>query len=224
MSSHGLWAAVMAALLLLAGSGQGSQAGELAAGVALGAESGFGAHAQGILRDFTRDVPLSARLTLGYHRAAAGDPLAARRIFINDNTNGTPEDSARYFQVRFDLMYPVWQLGGQPVYLFGGARLARYRAEFVYVGGNEDFEVTTDPWGVGLGLETVFAVNDRSDFLIQVGIDHFLAADLSGHDTTYAPDGVNINPRDGYDYDLADEAVDQPRTELLVMAGLQIRL
>lgn len=224
MKEFGKWVAVLAALLVAMQAGEPGFAGELAAGLTLGTEAGFGAHAQGTLRNFTRDFPLSARFSLGYHRAGAGDPLAARSVFINDNTNGTPEDSARYFQARFDLMFPVLRLGVQPVYLFGGPRLARYSAEFIYVGGNEDFEVVSNPWGVGVGLETLFAINDRSDFLIQVGIDHFLAADLSGHDTTYAPDGTDLNPRDGYDYDAADEAVDQPRTEILVMAGLQIRL
>lgn len=108
--------------------------------------------------------------------------------------------------------------------MFLGPRYASYTAEFVYVGGNEDFEVRTSPWGAGLGLETNFAISDRTDFAIKLGLDHFLESDLTGHDTTYSPDGNHINPRDGYDYQSADDAVDQPKTEILIMVGLRIGL
>lgn len=200
------------------------QAGGFAAGANLGTQAGPGIQAQGTFVNFTTEAALSARFSLGYHRTDAGDPYAARQVFINDNTNGTPEDSARYLQFRFDLVFPVMRWGRQEILLFAGPRHARYTAEYIYVGGNEDFEVRTNPWGAGLGLESHFAVGDRSDFLLQVGLDHFLKADLAGHDTTYTVDGDHINPRDGYDYGSADQAVGQPRTEILLMAGLQVRL
>ena len=199
-------------------------AGDFVTGLNLGTEAGFGAHIHGTFRNFTQDLPLSVRFTAGYHKANAGDPYAARQVFINDNTNGTPEDSAKYYQFRFDLVFPVMKAGKQQLFLFAGPRLAKYTAQFVYVGGNEDFEIKTNPWGIGLGLESYFAINQSTDFLIQVGLDHFLEADIEGHDTIYTTDGDHINPRDGYDYGSADEAVDQPKTEVLIMVGLQIRL
>jgi hypothetical protein len=200
------------------------QAGDFIGGVNLGTEAGFGVHLHGTFRNFTQDLPLSARFTFGYHSANAGDPYAARRVFINNNTNGTPEDSAKYLQGRFDLVFPVLSLGNQKVFMFAGPRLAKYTAEFIYVGGNEDFEVKTSPWGAGFGLETYFAINHRTDFMIQLGLDHFLKSDLEGHDTTYTADGDHINPREDYDWDSANEAVDQPETEILAMIGIQMKL
>nr|MEE4269669.1 hypothetical protein [Candidatus Krumholzibacteria bacterium] len=218
-----LYVTVLAMFTVLVGTAPVS-AGEFVGGINLGAEAGFGGHVHGTFRNFTQDLPLSARFTAGYHKASAGDPFAARRVFINNNTNGTPEDSAKYLQARFDLVFPVFKVGPQQIFLFGGPRVAKYSAEFVYVGGNEDFEVKTSPWGIGMGLETAFAVNDRTDFLIQVGLDHFSKSDLEGHDTIYTADGDYINPREDYTWDSANDAVDQPETEVLVMVGMQIKL
>ena len=212
------------ALLALGGGAQTAVAGDFTVGLNVGAEAGPGGHLHGTFREFAAELPLSARFSLGYHRSDAGDPYAARRVFINDNTNGTPEDSARYLQARFDLVFPLTKLGPQRIFLFGGPRWADYTAEFVYVGGNEDFEVRTSPWGVGLGVETYIAIKPGTDFVLQVGLDHFQTDTLDGHDTAYTPDGDHINPRDGYDYESADEAVNQPATELLMMMGLQFRL
>jgi len=213
----------LCAVVVMLGAG-GAAAGDFAAGLDVGTQAGFGVHLNGTFRDFARDVPLSARFVMGVHSASAGDPYAARRVFINDNTNGTPEDKAKYWQFRFDLLFPLMTLGGQQINVCLGPRYANYTAEFVYVGGNEDFEVRSDGWGAGLGLETNFAISTRTDFVIKLGLDHFLKSDLAGHDTTYSPDGTHINPRDGYDYDSADEAVDQPKTEILIMVGLLVGL
>ncbi len=216
--------AIILILGALLGTATLARAGDLAVGLNVGTEAGPGGHLQGSFRDFAAELPLTARFSLGYHSTDAGDPYAARHVFINDNTNGTPEDSARYYQARFDLVFPLTRLGPQRIYLFGGPRWASYKAEFVYVGGNEDFEVRTSPWGMGLGVETYFAVKPGTDFVLQVGLDHFQSDTLDGHDTAYTPDGDHINPRDGYDYDSADEAVNQPRTEFMLMMGLQMKL
>jgi hypothetical protein len=215
---------VMLIFITVAGTPLCGQAGDFTLGLNVGTEAGPGGHLHGTFRNFAAELPLSARFSLGYHKSDAGDPFAARRIFINDNTNGTPEDSARYYQARFDLVFPLASLGPQQIYLFGGPRWADYAAEFVYVGGNEDFEVRTSPWGAGVGLETHFAIKPGTDFVLQVGLDHFQTDTLDGHDTAYTPDGDHINPRDGYDYESADEAVNQPRTEILLMMGLQEKM
>ncbi len=195
-------------------------AGEIVGGIGVGTSGGLGIQASTTLANFTRDLPLSARFVLGYHSANAGDPYAARRVFINDNTNGTPEDSASQWQFRFDLLFPVFQLGTQEIFLFGGPRHVRYTANFNYVGGNENFDVTANPWGLGLGLETRFAINDNTSFQLQLGLDYYSDVALSGHDTVYTPDGDHVNPRDGYDYSSANDAVDQPSVEVLAMMGL----
>jgi len=67
-------------------------------------------------------------------------------------------------------------------------------------------------------------VTDTVDFTLQAGLDHFFDASLEGHDTTYDPDGDHANPRDGYDYDSADDAVNQPTLEFFGLIGLRIGL
>ncbi len=210
-------------LLLSLGSFSGSAvAGEFLTGLSAGTSGGLGVQASATLAEFTRDLPLSMRIAVGYHTGNAGDPYAARRVFINDATNGTPEDSAHQWQFRFDLMLPVFKLSTQEIFIFGGPRHARYTANFNYVGGNENFDVKATPWGAGLGLETRFAINDKTNFYLQLGVDYYQDVELAGHDTTYTPDGDHVNPRDGYDYSSADEAVDQPAVEILGMMGLMI--
>jgi len=196
----------------------------LLAGIDLGRSVGLGGRLAGTFENFTRDLPLSARFSVGYHAGDAGDPLAARRVFINNNTNGTPEESAHSWQFRFDLVLPLTEIGPQTVFLFGGPRHARYTANYNYVGGNENFDVKTNPWGFGVGLESFFAVGARSDFVLRLGLDRYAASELSGHDTRYAPDGIDVNPREDYDYDSADDAVDQPKLEWLAAVGLRFRL
>ncbi len=99
---------------------QPAVAGPFYGGVNLGYTGGLGIHFTGSFMEFTRDLPLSARLTLGYNSASPGDPYAARRIFINDNTNGDPEKSAHTWQFRFDLMFPAFKLGLSAAGLRGG--------------------------------------------------------------------------------------------------------
>jgi len=212
------------ALLLLALASGGAGAGEFAAGLHAGYNAGVGFQGSGTFLNFTRDVPLSARFTLGYHWTSAGDPYAARRIFINNNTNGSPEKSANLWMMRFDLLFPVFDLGSQKMYFFGGARHGRYTANFNYVGGNENFDVKSNPWGLGLGFETWFAIGETTDFVAQLGVDYFGKSALQGHDTTYMPSGDDVNPREDYTYEDADAAIDQPGWEMLVMIGIRVRL
>ncbi len=202
---------------------QPAVAGPFYGGVNLGYTGGLGIHFTGTFTDFTRDLPLSARLTLGYNSASPGDPYAARRVFINDNTNGDPEKSAHTWQFRFDLMFPAFKLGPQTLYLFAGPRHARYTANFNYIGGNENFDVSSNPWGAGLGFESWFVVGDTADFVLQLGVDWYAKTQISGHDTAYLPSGDHVNPRNDYDYNTANDAIDQPEIEVLAMMGMRFR-
>jgi hypothetical protein len=194
------------------------------AGVAAGWNVGPGLDASGTFENFTRDVPLSARLTVGYHGVEAGDPYAARRVFINDNTNGDPEKSGSAWLFRFDLLLPAFRVGGHPVHAFAGPRHARHSASFNYVGGNENFDVTSNPWGLGVGVESRFAMGTTTAFFAQAGFDWYGKSKLEGHDTAYLPSGDDVNPRDGYTWTDADAAIGQPRWEILAMMGVRFRL
>ena len=118
-----------------------------------------------------------------------GDPLAARRVFINNNTNGTPDESGHSWQLRLDLARPVARLGRAPVNLGLGVRKAFFTGTFDYIGGNENFDVTCRPWGVGFAFDTAFAISRGSDLTLAMGLDRYFGATLEGHDTAYSPAG-----------------------------------
>ncbi|UCC74694.1 MAG: hypothetical protein JSV86_09130 [Gemmatimonadota bacterium] len=61
----------------------------------LGYQSGLAIQASGMVTDFTPGFPVRARLSIGGISGEAGNPLDARRVFINDATHGTPQQSGR---------------------------------------------------------------------------------------------------------------------------------
>jgi hypothetical protein len=217
------WILPLVATVAAATAAVPAAAGQFGAGLNFGYSAGLGGSVYGTYWNFTRDVPLSLRVAFSYTVRDPGDPLGARHVFINDNTNGTPEESGHTWQARFDLLFPITQLGPQQLYLFGGARHGSFTGTFNFIGGNEKFDVTSKPWGLGLGVETYFAVGTQTDFAIQLGFDYFFKAKLQGHDTAYSPDGDDVNPRNDYTYGDADEVINQPKAELLAMVGFQYR-
>ena len=67
----------------------------------------FGVSLAGTIADFTYDLPLAIKFGMSYNIRDAGDPWAARKIFINNNTNGDPQKSGHSFDLRLDFAYPV---------------------------------------------------------------------------------------------------------------------
>ena len=106
-------------------------------------------------------------------------------------------------------------------YVSTGFRHSSYTANFAYIGGNEDFDVTSSNWGVGAGLVSDFAVSRRMDLMVNLGLDYYFSSTLTGHDTQYNPDGTAVNPREDYDYGDADSAVGQPKFRARLATGLQ---
>jgi hypothetical protein len=194
------------------------------AGLSLGYLGGTAGQVSGRVSDFATGFPLSARLGVGYASVEPGKSAAARQVFINDATNGIPEESGNRWDFRLDLLYPVDLLSLPRAYIYGGPRYSRFKANFKYIGGNEDFDVLSNQWGFGSGLESNFSVSPRFDLVITTGLDYFQKATLSGHDTAYSPGGDDSNGRDGYTYDDADDAIDQPGFELQLMVGFSYRL
>lgn len=56
------------------------------------------------------------------------------------------------------------------------------------------------------------------------GADYFFHGTLTGHDTSYNPDGEDVNARSDYTYDDADKAIDQPELEFQAMFGFSYSL
>lgn len=174
--------------------------------------------------EFARGLPFAVRLGVGYRGTDPGNALAARANFINDNTNGTPEESGRVWDFRFDFLVPVNWFDFGRSYLVFGPRHARFKGTFDFIGGNEKFEVTSNSWALGAGMESHFAMSARTDFVLAAGLDYYFDATLTGHDTSYAPDGEEVNGRQDYDYSTADEAINEPELEVNVMLGVGYRL
>ena len=194
------------------------------AGLTVGYRSGLGIKATGMVSGFTPSFPVTARFAIGYTSIDAGEPFAARSVFINDATNGVPQESGHVWSLDLDVLYPVRVFSLPRSQLYGGIRHARFNGNFEFIGGNEDFDVTSDHWGVGAGIESYFAMSRRVDLLASAGVEYFFSSRLSGHDTSYSPDETNVNPRNDYTYSDADAAVGQPKLEPLLMFGFRCAL
>jgi hypothetical protein len=194
-----------------------------AVGVALGHNGGPGIKVNGLISDFAEGFPLAVKLGIGYTSVDPGNAAEARSIFINDATNGTPEQSGWVWDFRADLLYKLKWFAPAQTFLYAGIRYASFTGNFKYIGGNEDFDVTSAPWGFGTGMEIYFRISKRIDLVTTAGIDYYLDSDLTGHDTVYSPDGENINSRLDYTYQDADDAINQPGLNLLVLIGLSYR-
>lgn len=196
----------------------------MSGGFALGYNDGAGGRASAMISNLTTDWPLSLRLSIGYARVEPGKPTDARRIFINDADNGVPEQRGWRWETSFDFLLPLGRSASQSTFISFGPRYVTHTSNFKFVGGNEDFNVSSKNWGVGGGLETQFAISPRFNLVLGGGVDHFFENKLYGHDTTYSPDGEDVNPRHDYTYDDADGAVEQPKNVLRLMLGISYNL
>ncbi|MDH4043347.1 MAG: hypothetical protein OEY20_16335 [Gemmatimonadota bacterium] len=196
---------------------------QFSAGGQFGYNTGLGIQANVIAADFAQGFPLQLRFGVAYAASQPGQALEARRIFINNATNGTPEKSGRTTGLRLDMLHPVRILSLPRAYVFGGVRHSSFRANFRFIGGNEDFDVTSSHWGLGGGLDSYFAVSRRFDMVVTAGLDYYFSSRLSGHDTSYSPDGDNVNPREDFTYGDADAAVGQPKLGPMLLLGFNYR-
>jgi hypothetical protein len=196
---------------------------DFSSGVLFGYNTGVGIQLYGKVSDFAQGFPFEARFTIGYTRLKAGNAALARKIFINDATNGNPEKRGWAWDSRFDLMHALHVFSMKNTYIYGGVRYSLFTGNYNFVGGNENFDVTSHQWGFGLGLESHFAMSSRVNLVLNAGGDYFIQNTLSGHDTSYSPDGENVNPRKSYSYTNAAAAVNQPEWVFRVMIGIQYR-
>jgi hypothetical protein len=189
-------------------------------GALSGYQRGVSFQAFALVQDFADGLPVQARVRLGHTSMEPGSATAARRIFINNATNGTPVERGRTLDMGLDLLVRR----SARTQLFLGMRQTRFKANFKYVGGNEDFDVTSVHWGVGAGIEAGYPVGPRLALVFSGGAEYFFQARLQGHDTSYSPDGDNVNPREQFTYADADEAVGQPVLRPSLMVGVRYRL
>lgn len=187
-------------------------------GLVFGYNGGFGGQLNFTMTSYQSGFPLSLRFGLGYTTTDPGIPADARKIFINDATNGTPEENGYIWDLRLDLLIPFNFLYKSNIY--AGARYSMFTANFDFVGGNEVFDINSNQFGLGGGVETQFLIVPNLFLVIGGGADYFFKSTIYGHDTSYSPDGDDVNPREGYSYDDADNAVNQPTIEGRFMIGI----
>lgn len=171
------------------------------------------------------------RFGLGYTRMDPGHSADARRIFINNATNGVPEKKGRTFDYRLDFLWSTDLFDLEESYFVAGPRYSSFRGNFKYIGGNEDFDVTAKQVGLGVGSETHFKINPRMDLVAAVGLDYFFNSTLKGHDTSYSPDNDNVNPRNDnanddveFTYKDANKSIKQPQVMPRLFLGVSYRL
>lgn len=176
-------------------------------------------------------LPLHFRFGLGYTSLDPGNSADARRIFINNATNGVPEEKGKSFDYRLDFMWKSNILNLEESYIVFGPRYSSFTANFNYIGGNEDFDVTSKQFGLGIGAETQFKISSKFNLVAAIGLDYFFNNTLKGHDTSYSPDDDNVNPREDnqnnntqFTYSDANKAIKQPSLMPRVLLGIVYKL
>jgi len=198
----------------------GARRPQLSSALLFGYHSGMGLEARGVVSNIAEGFPLEVRFGVSYTTMEPGDAWDARRIFINNATNGTPQESGRVWALKLDAAHAVSLLSLSRSHLYGGLRYAHFTGNFRFVGGNEDFDIRNSQWGLGGGCDSYFALSRRLDMILTAGIDYYFSGTLSGHDTAYSPTGDDVNPREDYTYADADAAIGQPKLTPLLMLGV----
>ena len=213
------------------GQGKSDTPLKFTAGIITGYNRGYGFKGNIMARNFEKDFPFQLRFGLGYTFLNPGDAADARRIFINNATNGTPEKKGRSFDLRLDFMIPRSIFNVEDSYLVIGPRFSTFMGDFKYVGGNEDFEVKSHQWGIGSDIEHHFRMMKNIEFVLNYGLDLYVPATLTGHDTSYSPGNDNVNPNNDnqndnieFIYKDADKAINQPKIMPHIMIGVNFNL
>ncbi|ULC58578.1 hypothetical protein MBM09_11680 [Flaviramulus sp. BrNp1-15] len=200
---------------------------KLALGFSTGYNRGLGFQLSATALKPFESLPVQIRLGVGLTKLNPGNSADARRIFINNATNGVPEEKAKAFDYRLDFMIDSDFINSEASKIVFGPRYSSFKANFKYVGGNEDFDVTSKQFGLGLGAESQFKINDKLNFLTAIGLDYFFNNTLKGHDTSYSPDNDNVNPRNNnqngdvqFTFKDANKAIKQPALMPRVLLGL----
>lgn len=192
-----------------------------------GYNRGFGLRANLTVYNFPGAFPFDLRFGMGYTFLNPGNAADARRIFINNATNGEPDKNGGSFDLRLDFLKHKEVFGIENSFLVFGPRFSTFKGHFDYVGGNEVFDVTSHQWGIGAGIEHHFSMAQNISVVIGYGLDYYIPGTLTGHDTSYSPGNDNVNPENDnenndlpFKYKDANKAIYQPGIMPHVMMGV----
>ncbi len=196
-----------------------------------GYNRGFGVLGSFSVHQIAQGLPGNFRFGIGMNWLNPGNGDDARRIFINNATNGVLKKKGRSFDFRVDYMTPSKLFNLNNSYIIFGPRYSSFDANFNFIGGNETFDIKSKQWGIGLGFETFFKMSKTLDLSFATGLDYFLNSKISGHDTSYSPNDENINPRNDnqnnnvpFTFKDANDAIKQPQLMPRFMVGVLYRL
>ena len=142
-------------------------------GIQTGFNRGFGISGNFTIHNIVEGMPGNFRFAIGYNRLNPGNTADTRRIFINNAINGVPQKKGKSFDYRIDYLmrYTVFDL--KDSYLVFGSRYSSFTGNFNYIGGNENFDITTKQWGIGIGAENFFKMTSNLDLVLATGLDYF---------------------------------------------------
>jgi hypothetical protein len=190
-------------------------------GLSTGYDAGLPIQGHIMIENIAEGLPLAFRFMVGSSLMLdPGNPDAARRVFINENTNGVPQKSATRWVFGFDLMHKTSILSLNRAYFFGGVRYSRFTGTFDFIGGNEFFDVHANQMGLAAGIESYFRMSPRVDLFFSVGGEYYFPATLEGHDAAYSPDGTTVNQRENFTYSDASSAINQPKFQPRLLIGI----
>lgn len=235
MRRYKIFTLIIPAVFILAGQAIGQEKGgnplKYSAGLTTGYNRGYAIRGSITANNFEKGLPFDLRFGIGYTFLNPGNAADARRIFVNNATNGTPEKKGHSIDYRLDFMIPKTIFKVEDSYLVLGPRFSTFLGDFKYVGGNEDFEVRSHQWGLGGDIEHHFRMVKNIEFVLNYGLDFFFPSTLTGHDTSYSPDNDNVNPKDDnqnndveFRYNDADKAINQPKIMPHIMLGISFNL
>lgn len=179
----------------------------------VGYANGIGGGAELSFLNAIPSFPLGFHFSVGYfHQSEPGVAVDARKIFINDATAGNDNILEYGYNVffRFDFSYPVYEQKGMDISAYLGVAHARYIAHFNYQGGNEAFDISSNPWGLGFGARANFSLSPSLMIIANAGFEYYFPDRISAHGNFYNPDATDDNPRAPYVYSDADGAIEQP--------------
>jgi len=196
-----------------------------------GYNRGYGVMGSFAIHNIAQGLPGNFRFGIGMNWLSPGNGADARRIFINNATNGVLEKKGKSFDFRVDYMMSSKLFNLKNSYIVFGPRYSSFNANFNFIGGNENFDIKSKQWGIGLGFESFFKMTDQLDLSFATGLDYFFNSTLSGHDTSYDPSDENINVRNDnennnvpFTYKSANDAIKQPRLMPRLMVGVLYKL
>ena len=165
-----------------------------------GYTGGFGINLYGTISEFSYDTPLSVRFGGGYNIREAGNPWDARKIFINDNTNGDPAESAHSFDLRLDFAYPVNLFSIRKSLLKLDQDILCIHPHLNLLAAMNFLILQLHNSDLVQDLETYFGISPNLSLVFSGGFDYYFDAQIGGHDSAYNPDGTDVSGREDYTY------------------------